>query len=135
MNLQDIALRIGETNSVNGFALTCQPLPGDVDLLQVTVEGFDEIPVYLSQTDTQLLCISYLWVEDEVKPELKAEMMEAMLDMNIPMPLSSFSRIGERYVVFGALSINSSFDDIAEEIVTLAENSLDALEALGEYLK
>ncbi len=135
MNLQDIALRIGETKSVNGFALECQPLPGDIELLQVTVEGFEEMPIYISQTETQLLCISYLWVEDEIKPELKAEMLEAMLDMNIPMPLSSFSRIGDRYVVFGALSINSSFDDVAEEIVILAENSLDALEALGEYLK
>ena len=61
-------------------------------------------------------------------------MMEEMLELNIPMPLSSFSKLGERYVIFGALSIGSNIEDICHEIITLTENALEAIDALEEYL-
>lgn len=135
MNTQDLALRFSELNSFQGYTFDCQPIPGDVDLLQITVNEIEEVPVFLSVTDTQILCISHLWTEDEVCATSRTEMIEAMLDMNIPMPLSSFSRIGERYVVFGALSINSNFEDIVHEVITLSENAAEAIEAMEGFLK
>jgi uncharacterized protein YjfI (DUF2170 family) len=135
MDTQELALKFSEMEEFNGYAFECQPIPGDVDVLQITVEDFEEIPCYVSVTDTQILCITYLIGEDEVIPEKRTDMMEEMLELNIPMPLSSFSKIGERYVIFGALSINSSFDDMCQEIVTLCENSVEAITALEEYLQ
>ena len=134
MNLQDLGLHFTDV-SLEGYKFECQLIPGEVEVLQVVIEGFEEIPVYISATDTQILCISYLWSEVEVKPELRAEMMEVMLEMNIPMPLSSFSRIQDRYVVFGALSINSGFEDVVHEVVTLGENSVEVLSVMTEFLK
>ncbi|MDK1025384.1 MAG: DUF2170 family protein [Gammaproteobacteria bacterium] len=134
MDTKDLALKFSEMGEFKGYDFECQPIPGDVDVLQITVEDFEEIPCYVSVTDTQILCITYLMGEDEVNPETRAEMMEEMLELNIPMPLSSFSKIGERYVLFGALSINSSFDDMCQEIITLCENSVEAITALEEFL-
>jgi len=134
MDTQELALKFSEMDEFNGYAFECQPIPGDVDVLQITVEDFEEIPCYVSVTDTQVLCITYLMGEDEVIADKRTEMMEEMLELNIPMPLSSFSKIGERYVIFGALSVNSSFDDMCQEIVTLCENSVEAITALEEFL-
>ena len=54
--------------------------------------------------------------------------------MNIPMPLSSFSKIGDKYVIFGALSINSSFHDIEHELGVLSNNAMEIIDDMGEYL-
>lgn len=133
MQSQDLSLHFSNL-TFEGYGFECQIIQGEVDVLQVVVEGFEELPVYLSITDNQILCISYLWNESEVNQEKRAEMLDVMLEMNIPMPLSSFSRIQDQYVIFGALSTNSSFDDIAHEIITLCENAVEAIGAMTDYL-
>jgi uncharacterized protein YjfI (DUF2170 family) len=134
MNTSDLALRISDLSSFEGYEFDCQPIPGDIEVLQITLWEYEELPAFVSVTDTQILCITYLFTEDEVKPKNRGEMLEEMLEINIPMPLSSFSKIGNRYVVFGALSVSSSIEDICHEIITLTENAVEAIDALEEYL-
>lgn len=134
MKIEDLAMRISDLSSFDGYQLDCQPIPGEVEVLQITVGDFDELPTYVSVTDTQILCITYLFTEDEVNSECRTEMLEEMLELNIPIPLSSFSKIGERYVIFGALSNSSSVEDICHEIITLTENAVEAIAALEDYL-
>ena len=134
MNTQDLALRFSEVGNYEGYTFECQPIPGEVEVLEITVGDYEELPSYLSASDTQILCITYLWTEAEVRPETRTEMMEEMLELNIPIPLSSFSKIGDRYVIFGSLGVNSTFEDICHEIITLSENAVEAITALEEYL-
>ncbi len=136
MNIHTIAQHLNALlgESTTGLNFTAQPIEGDVDVLQVTVEGREEIPVFVSVTDDQILCVSYLWGVDEVKSECINEMHESMLEMNIPMPLSSFAKIGDKYAVFGALSTSSSFEDIELEIAVLSSNSLDVINDMSDYL-
>lgn len=134
MNIQDLSLHFSNLH-VEGYQFDGQLIAGDVEVLQVIIAGFEEMPVYISATDTQILCIVYLWPESEVIPESKADMLETMLEMNIPMPLSSFSRIQDQYVIFGALSSHSSMNDVAHEVITLSENSVEVLSVMTEFLK
>ncbi|HFE37651.1 MAG TPA: DUF2170 family protein [Gammaproteobacteria bacterium] len=137
MNIKQIAKALEALNpeAREGFDFDYQMIPGEEDILQISLSGREEIPVYLTKTDTQLLCISYLWDETEIIPESRTQMIEMMLDMNIPMPLSSFSRIGDKYAVFGALSVDSSIEDIAHEIVILSDNAIDAIDVMSDFLK
>lgn len=137
MNIHNIATHLNQLDdkSETGFNFDCTPINGDIDVLQVEVIGREEIPIFISISDNQILCIAYLWGEDEVKPELRSNMMEAMLEMNIPMPLSSFAKVEDKYVLNGALSINSTLDDIELEIVTLSDNSLEVINEMSSYLK
>ncbi len=112
----------------------CQPISGDVDVLQITIIEREELPIFVSVTDDQIICITYLWGEEEVKAQSRSIMQESMLEMNIPMPLSSFSKIGDKYVVFGALSINSSFDDLEHELTVLSNNAIDVINDMSEFL-
>jgi uncharacterized protein YjfI (DUF2170 family) len=134
MDTRDLALRISDLSSFEGYQFDCQPIPGETEVLQITLLEFEELPCFVSVTDTQILCITYLFAENEVKSDKRAEMMEEMLELNIPMPLSSFAKLGDRYVIFGALSIGSNIEDICHEIITLTENALEAIDALEEFL-
>lgn len=134
MNTRDLALRISDLSSFEGYQFDCQPIPGDTEVLQITLLEFEELPCFVSVTDTQILCITYLFANSEVISDKRSEMMEEMLELNIPIPLSSFAKLGDRYVIFGALSITSNIEDICHEIITLTENALEAIDALKEYL-
>lgn len=136
MNIHKIANHLNglADNSETGMVFDCQPISGDVDVLQITVESREELPIFVSVTDDQILCITYLWGSDEVRAECLAEMHTSMLEMNIPMPLSSFSKIGDKYVIFGALSINSAFNDIEHELAVLSNNAIEIIDDMSDYL-
>ena len=105
-----------------------QPIPGEIEVLQVLVDGRAELPIYISVAEQEILCIVHLFKDGEVQQDKSEELHIDMLSMNVPMPLSSFAKIGDQYVVFGALSVSS-------DIETISDNSLEAIEALGDYLK
>lgn len=136
MNIHKIANHLNSLadSSVTGMNFDCQPISGEVDVLQVTILGREELPIFVSVTDDQVLCITYLWGIEEVKPNHVNDMHVSMLEMNIPMPLSSFSKIGDKYAVFGALSINSTFDDIEHELTVLNNNALEVIDDMSDYL-
>jgi len=135
MTTGDLALKLSEVSSLEGASFECQPIPGDVDVMQVTVNGVEELPVFINITTEQIICITYLFKEDEVDLAQRSELMETLLEMNIPVPLSAFSKVGEHYVIFGALSPSSSFSDVMHELITLNENACEALDVLSKYLK
>ena len=117
-----------------GLDFDYQIIKGEVDVAEVVIKDREELPVFLTLSDDQILCICYLWEEDEVADSTRTDMMQAMLDINIPMPLSSFARIEDKYVVFGAMPLNSSAVDVALELSMLSENALDALATMSRYL-
>lgn len=53
---------------------------------------------FITQTDTQILCIVYLWTEDDVIAETREAMLEMMLDISIAIPLSAYARTDGHYV-------------------------------------
>jgi len=111
------------------------PIPGEIEVLQIIIEDREELPIFISSSDEQILCISYLFKENEVKEKLLAELNNEMLLANTSIPLSSFAKINDQYVIYGAISVNSTIEDIIHEIETLSDNSLDAIETMNNYLK
>lgn len=120
--------------SYEGQLLECQPIPGLSEVLQITVQDYEELPAFVSITDSQIMCITNLFLDEEVNPEARSLMLEEMLELNIPMPLSSFAKLDDRFVILGSMSINSSIEDICHEIIALTENAVEAIDALQDYL-
>ena len=130
MNLADFAIKLSQFRTNEGYSFECQSIDGEVEVLQIEMAGFDGFPVFITQTNIQIICIIYLWSEAEIIEESRLEMLEMMLDTSISIPLSSYARVGDRYVLFGALSVSSSFDKLVEEVVTLNEIALDVVLSL-----
>ena len=111
------------------------PVPGEVPVIEVAFPGAERLPIYVTDAGTQLLCICYLWRESDVRPRSRSKLLETLLDLNPSVPLSSFGRIGEHFVLFGALSRKATADDLALEISALSENASDALATLANFLR
>lgn len=131
--LEGLDVLIGE--AMGGVAVDLQPIPGDVPVVQISIEGRQELPIYLTSSEAQILCLCYLWSDDEVLPERRGELLETLLDLNPSVPLSSFGRVGKRFVLFGALARDAKVQDIAHDVSILSDNALDALDALSEFLQ
>lgn len=122
------------TQVMGGVGVDLQPIPGEVPVVQISIEGRQELPIFVTCSDAQLLCLCYLWTDSEVKPERRTELLQTLLDLNPSVPLSAFGRVGDRFVLVGALGRDSSVQDIATEVAVLSDNALDALNALSEFL-
>ncbi len=128
------------TNQITGFqfkghTFSCLRIQGEQDVLRVEVSQLEEMPIFITVTDTQILCISYLFRKDEIHTDKENQMNQYLLELNVPMPLSAFAVIEDYYVIFGALSRGSTLESISDELVTLAQNSIDSLQALEEFIK
>ncbi len=119
----------------DGMSLSVEMFDGENAVASITVEDREEFPIYMTVDEGQILCISYLFGEDEVDQSKRAEMMESMLLMNVSIPLSAFSKIGSQYIMFGALSPTSSIEELLHEIELLSDNGLEAIDAISDYLK
>ena len=133
-HLQELTIKLSEA-SYEGQTFNCLPIPGEQEVLQVLVSGQDEIPIYITITDTQMLCIAYLFRESEIREDCKAELNERCLQLNVPIPLSAYAKIDDQYALFGALSASSLFENVLKEIVTLSDNAVAALEAVEDLLQ
>jgi len=135
VNIEDFAIRLSEYRTAEGYTFDCNTISGDVDVLQIELNGMEGFPVFMTKTNFQIICIIYLWTEAEIKADSRVEMLEMMLDTSISIPLSSYARVEDRYVLFGSLSVQSSLDKVVEEIVTLNENALDVMVAMEDFLQ
>ena len=133
MDIKLLRETLDEFTSENGFTFAARPADGD-DAIEVVVEDRDEFPIMVSTDDEQILCMTYLWDECQVKPESRTDLLTALLEMNVPLPLSSFGKIGDRYVVFGALAAGSTIGDVVTELEALSDNTLEAIEVVSPYL-
>ena len=133
--LAELNAGFGGTELDSGLKLSSEVVQGEVDVLMLTVEDREEFPIYVTVDESQILCITHLWTEAEVVADKRCELLEAMLTLNVPMPLSSFSKVGNQYIIFDALHLDSRLDDILESIEALSDNTLTAIEELSEYLK
>lgn len=119
----------------DGTPLSIEMFDGENTVACIKVQDREEFPIYMTVDDGQILCISYLFGDDQVQPERRADMAEAMLLMNVMVPLSAFSKIGNQYILFGALSPKSSIDELLHEIDLLSDNVLEAIDTMSDYLK
>ncbi len=132
--LQELTIKLADA-SYDGRSFNCLPIPGEQPVLQIEVSDREEIPIYMTITETQILCIAYLFDENEIIEGKQAELNERCLQLNVPIPLSAYAKIDSQYALFGALSASSLFDNILREIVYLSDNSVAALEAIEDLLK
>ncbi len=133
-DLQELSNRIAGFE-YKGHQFNCLTIEGEYNVLRVEVSDLEEMPIFLTITETQILCISYLFNMEEIHQNKTVELNQYLLELSVPMPLSAFAIVDDYYAIFGALSCGSTIESIADELVTLAANAVDSLQALEEFIK
>lgn len=134
MDMQALTLYLNDTVH-EGRRFYAMPIEGKEAVLQINVSDVDEIPVYLTVTETQTLCLAYLFDEGELRQDRLPELLDSMLRLSIPMPLSAIGKIEHQYVVHGALAPTATYQEIAQEIAAVADNTADLLDTFEEFLQ
>lgn len=124
-----------DSTQYQGHRFHCMPIQGEYSVLRVEVDPLNDPPIFVTHTDTQVLCIAYLAHRSEIRDEAEYELNALLLELNVPMPLSAFALVEDYYVAFGALALDSDQELIQTELVTLAENAQQALLAFEPYLR
>ncbi len=132
-NLEQLAMELNNATTEGDLSLSTEYHEG-LSVITVTVLDREEFPIYITIDESQILCVTHLWREEEILAGKREELLDAMLIMNAPMPLSAFSKVGQQYILFGALFTEASVDEILEEVDTLSNNTLLAIEELSEFL-
>ncbi|MCP4076903.1 MAG: YjfI family protein [Gammaproteobacteria bacterium] len=135
VKLEQLVKDLSENQLSDETQLSIEMFDGENTVACIKVEDREEFPIYMTADEGQVLCITYLFAEDEVDPAKRAELAEAMLLMNVMIPLSAFSKIGNQYIMFGALSPRASIDELLHEIELLSDNVLEAIATMSDYLK
>lgn len=135
VKLEQLVNDLTDRQLADGTSLSIEMFDGENTVACIKVEHREEFPIYMTADEGQVLCITYLFSEDEVDPAKRSELAEAMLMMNVMIPLSAFSKIGNQYILFGALSPRASIDELLHEIELLSDNVLEAISTMSDYLK
>lgn len=105
--------------------------------LHIIMHEFGDLPVFISVVGEQIIVESILWPTDAVK-DINA-FNEEVLRTHKFFPLSTIGieKLAENdfYIMFGALSSESSLSNVMFEIEILSDNVIKATEAFEDYLK
>lgn len=130
--LQQLSDRLNETVSSEGVSFNAQL--GD-DFITVACSNAEEFPVYLSITDSQILSVTPLFDKSEIDASKIEALHDDMLSINPMLPLSSIGKQADSYILFGAMALETVFENIVHELELQGENTLQVLETLTPYFK
>lgn len=103
----------------------------------IIMHEFGDLPIFLSVVGEQIIVESILWPIDSVQNPQAFN--EEILRAHKFFPLSTIGieRLAENdfYIMFGALSAESTLSNVTFEIEMLADNVIKATEAFESYLK
>ncbi len=133
--LNEVVAALNGAATPEGLPIRAEVIDADNEIVKIEVEEREEFPIVLEIDEDQMTAVVNLWNQSEVKQGLEAEMMSVMLSMNVALPLSAFAKTEGTYQLFGAMSTNTVMDNVVEEISVLSDNTLQVIDALGEYLK
>ena len=127
-SVKSLAEALSESTLLREGEMTARVLEGTDPVLQITMNEFGDLPIFLSVGSEQIVVSALLWPVDE--QENQAAFNVFLLKAQKLVPLSNFGIcvVGGRdyYELFGELSTTTSIEDILIELRTLAENAIDA---------
>jgi len=132
MSLNELAFKLNTHLTDEGTRFDA--VLSDDDVLEVICSSNEEFPINIVKTETQLLAITPLFSVAEVQADKLNELNEELLFISPAIPLSSLGRQGDTYILFGAMALNTVFDNIVHELEVQAENTLDVLQVVEPLL-
>lgn len=104
------------------------------DVLEVTLAGAGDFVLHVAIGDAQILTSAVLWARDsQENPEGFEAMMLRSHKSLLPLCALSIDTIDGRefYELFGAMSRESSLDDILMEFSSIAQSALELAREIG----
>ena len=131
-NLDDLVFRLNNHTTDEGTRFDA--VLSENGVIEVVCSNVSEFQINIASTETQLLSVTPLFLKSEVKPGGEAELNELLLLLSPAVPLSSIGLQGNTYILFGAMPLETSFENIVHELEVQAENTVEVLDAIEPLL-
>ncbi len=131
-NLDDLVFKLNSHTTDEGTHFDA--VLSENGVIEVVCSNASEFQINIASTETQLLAVTPLFLKSEVKPGGEAELNELLLQLSPAVPLSSIGLQGNTYILFGAMPLETSFENIVHELEVQAENTVEVLEAIEPLL-
>ena len=132
LDLDELAFKLNNVTTQEGT--TFEAIRRDDDILEVTCSNNDEFPICVTQTESQILTITPLFSVKEVASERLAELQDLLLSTSPLLPLSSLGKQSDEFILFGSMSLNTTFENIVHELEVQADNTIEVLEVIEPLL-
>ena len=133
-SVNSLAEALSESKLLRDGEMTARVLEGTEPVLQITMNEFGDLPIFLSVGSEQIVVSALLWPVDE--QEHQAAFNVFLLKAQKLVPLSNFgiTTVAERdyYEIFGELSCKTTLQTVVIELRMLAENAIRAADELRE---
>jgi uncharacterized protein YjfI (DUF2170 family) len=127
--LEDLAFELNKYISAEGTGF--EALVHDNAVMEVVCSNNDEFPINVALTETQILSVTPLFNKDAIKGDKLIELNEMFLQLSPAIPLSSMAKQGDNYILFGAMAVNTTFENFAHELEVQAGNTIEVLDAVA----
>lgn len=103
--------------------------------LIIKMNDYGDLPLSVLFTSRQIIIETIICPVSSIHQQDEFNVFLLRNQKLLPLSSVGISRVqhDEYYVTFGALSLNSSLDDVVLEMTTLADNALDLAEITEEY--
>jgi len=130
--LEDLACNLNSATTLEGTSFDAVVL--DDGVIEVVCSNNEEFPIHIAMTETQILTVTPLFDAKEVQQGRTDELNKMLLQLSPAIPLSSIGLQDGHYILFGAMALNTLFENIVHELEVQAENTLDVLEVIESLL-
>lgn len=134
IKLEDLAFKLNTYEDAEGTRFSAELSP-DAETLQVVCESDPDSSIVVIVSEEQIISISPLFDRDDIDADLLAKLDHTLLGLNPVIPLSSIGLQENVYILFGAMSVNTSIENIAHELAVQADNVTDVLASLENYFE
>ena len=133
-SVSSLAEALSESKLLREGELVARVLEGSEPVLQITMNEFGDLPIYLSVGLEQIVVSALMWPVDE--QENPAAFNVFLLKAQKLVPLSNFgiTTVADRdyYEIFGELSCKTTLQTVVIELRMLAENAIRAADELRQ---
>lgn len=132
--LEEISFRLNDYHTAGGVTFDAV-LSGEGDTLEVICSENPDFPIIVTATDAQIISVTPLFAVSDVVDGKLDEFNKILLSLSPVMPLSAIGMQDDMYILFGSMAVNTVFENLAHELEVQADNTLEALDALKDFLK
>ena len=133
-SVKSLAQALSESRLLREGELTARVLEGAEPVLQITMQEFGDLPIFLSVGSEQIVVSALLWPVDEQEHQDKFNVFLLKAQKLVPLSNFGITTVAGRdyYELFGEISCKTTLQTVIIELRMLAENAIRAAEDLRE---
>ena len=133
-SVSSLAEALSDSKLLRDGELVARVLEGSEPVLQITMNEFGDLPIYLSAGSEQIVVSALLWPVDEQANQAAFNVFLLKAQKLVPLSNFGITTVADRdyYEIFGELSCKTTLQTVVIELRMLAENAIRAADDLRQ---